>query len=155
VERSRVPKHREIDVFKCESRAYSRLKARGVCQRGSVPDFYGVIEQIDPADWQPHLGKFLEDRLRPNAVLIEYVPNMREIDVPTFSEYRIRRLREILTEIHDAGVYHADPYPRNMMVQVQENTERCLWIDFDCAQTFSPDSITPRELQQEWTKHED
>lgn len=43
-----------------------------------------------------------------------------------------------------ARVRHADPYPRNMMVQ--EDTDRVLWIDFDSAQTHSEvEALTPRQ----------
>ncbi|CAK38036.1 uncharacterized protein An03g00610 [Aspergillus niger] len=45
------PTYREIDPFFCESTAYVRLKKRELCQQGIVPDFYGVIEQIDPIHW--------------------------------------------------------------------------------------------------------
>ncbi|KZF18839.1 hypothetical protein L228DRAFT_271739 [Xylona heveae TC161] len=149
-----VPPGREVDNFKCESRAYSRLKAKGLCDRGDIPDFYGTIEQIDPMEWQPHLKRFLNDRLRPNAVLIEYIPNMRRIDLSNFTEERARKLRQILTEIHEAGVFHGDLYPRNMMVQeVDHCAGRALWIDFDCAQTLEVGSLTPR--QQQWLEEED
>ncbi|KAL2001942.1 hypothetical protein VTN02DRAFT_958 [Thermoascus thermophilus] len=152
VERSHAdPPDREIDIFTCESIAYQRLKAKGLCQQGVIPDFYGVIEQIDPKDWQPHLKRFLNDRLRPNAVLIEYVPNICQINLSTFSEERIAKLHAILRSIHAAGVYHGDLYPRNMMVQM--DTDRVLWIDFDCAQTFPEGSIPER--QQQWIQGED
>ncbi|OGM48836.1 hypothetical protein ABOM_003013 [Aspergillus bombycis] len=144
------PIDREVDIFKCESKAYIRLKARGLCDKGYIPDFYGLIKQINPVEWSPHLTKFLEDRLPPNAVLLEYVPDLQQIDLSTFSIDRIYRLRRILSEIHDAGVYHGDPYPRNIMVQ--QSSDRVLWIDFDRAQTFFQDSIT--DLQRQWLEGE-
>lgn len=52
-------------------------------------------------------------------------------------------LLEILHKIHDAGVCHSDPYPRNMVVQPE--TDRVLWIDLDRAQTVSDGSITNRQ----------
>ncbi|KAB8240139.1 hypothetical protein BDV35DRAFT_374504 [Aspergillus flavus] len=145
------PRDREVDVFRCESQAYIRLKARGVCDKGYVPDFYGLIENIDAVEWSPYLKEFLNDRLPPNAILIEYVPNLHRIDLSTFSTARTQKIRKILEEIHKAGVYHGDPFPRNMMVQ--EDSDRVLWIDFDRAQTFSCDSITAR--QRQWLKEED
>ncbi|KAL1963351.1 hypothetical protein VTN77DRAFT_8472 [Rasamsonia byssochlamydoides] len=152
IERSHAdPPGREIDIFLCESNAYRRLKMKGLCQRGVIPDFYGVIENIDPTLGQPHLDPFLKDKLRPNAVLIEYIPNIRQIDLSTFSETRIARLRAILDEIHQAWVYHGDPYLRNMMVQ--EDSDRVMWIDFDRAQILSENGPTPR--QQQWMKEED
>ncbi|KAL1981965.1 hypothetical protein VTN96DRAFT_1977 [Rasamsonia emersonii] len=145
------PPDREIDNFTCESIAYQRLKAKGLCQQAVVPDFYGVIEQINPKKWQPHLKKFLNDKLRPNAVLIEYIPNICQINLSTFSERRIAKLHAILRSIHAAGVYPGDPYPRNMIVQM--DTDRVFWIDFDRAQTSSEGSITER--QRQWIQEED
>ncbi|KAE8400505.1 hypothetical protein BDV37DRAFT_257344 [Aspergillus pseudonomiae] len=140
------PNYREIDPFLCESAAYARLKERGLCQEGVVPDFYGVIEQIDPIQWRPHLNRFLKDKLRPNAILLEFIPNIKQIDLATYTEDRAAALLEILDKIHDAGVCHGDPYPRNMVVQPE--TGRVLWIDFDRAQTVSDSSITNR--QRSW-----
>jgi serine/threonine protein kinase len=82
---------------------------------------------------------------------MEYVPNMHEIDLSTFSEERVAKLRTILRSIHEVAVCHCDPYPRNMMVQI--DTDRVLWIDFDSAQTFTPGSIPER--QQQWMVDED
>lgn len=46
-----------------------RLKAKGLCQQGIIPDFYGVIERIDlqtlPPPWQPYPCAFLKDKLLP------------------------------------------------------------------------------------------
>ncbi|KAE8383872.1 hypothetical protein BDV26DRAFT_250938 [Aspergillus bertholletiae] len=145
------PTDREVDIFRCESKAYTRLKAHGLCDEGYVPDFYGLIKQINPMEWSPHLQEFLKDRLPPNAVLLEYVPNLQKIDLSTFSIERVHKLRQILSEIHRAGIYHGDPFPRNMMVQ--KSSDRVLWIDFDRAQTFSYDSITTR--QRQWLEEED
>lgn len=137
---------REIDPFTCERAAYRRLKEKGLCQQGVIPDFYGVIEQIDPAAWQPHLRKFLEDKIRPNAVLIEYIPNMQELTLSNFLEERVDRLYGILKAIHQAGVFHSDAYPRNMMIQ--EDTGRVLWIDFDRAQTLQDDESNEKSLER-------
>ncbi|KAE8149559.1 hypothetical protein BDV25DRAFT_130264 [Aspergillus avenaceus] len=123
----------------------------GLCKKGYIPDFYGCVKQINPRDWVPHLNEFLDDSQPPNAVLLEYVPDMQEIDLSTFSVKRVSQLRQILSEIHAAGVYHGDPFPRNMMVQ--KDSDRVLWVDFDRAQTFSLDSITAR--QRQWLDEED
>lgn len=144
--------NREIDPFTCESNAYQRLKSKGLCEQGVIPDFYGVIENINPkeAEWEPHLEKFTDEELPLNAVLMEYIPNMHQIDLSTYSEERLEKLHAILKEIHAAGVLHDDLYPRNMMVQV--DTGRVLWIDFDRAQTFVEGAIT--KMQQEWIDFE-
>lgn len=140
----------EHNIFVCESRAYRRLKDRGLCDKGFVPQFYGTIEQIQPKSWRPHLDMFLQHELLPNAILIEYIPNMQMMDLRTFSTNRLHKLANILKEIHAAKVLHRDPYPRNMMV-VPGDPDRVLWIDFDRAQTYSG-PLTPR--QQEWFEFE-
>lgn len=82
-----------------------------------VPDFYSVITQINPISSQPFLKRFLKDNLFPNAILIEYIPDLHQIDLSTFLDYRIATLRTILESIHGVGIYHDGPYPRNMMAQ--------------------------------------
>ncbi|PYH94303.1 hypothetical protein BO71DRAFT_398980 [Aspergillus ellipticus CBS 707.79] len=144
------PTDRETDTFKCESNAYVRLKAYGLCDRGYVPDFYGLVKNIDPKKLFPHLKDFINDRFPPNAILLEYIPNLQKINLSTFSKGRVFRLRQILTEIHRAGIYHGDPFPRNMMIQQESN--RVLWIDFDRAQTFMHSLITTRQCQ--WLEEE-
>ncbi|BCS01645.1 uncharacterized protein AKAW2_51986S [Aspergillus luchuensis] len=142
------PPDRIVNLFISESTAYHRLESKGLCQRGVIPNFYGTIRKIQPADW-PDLHMFLNDKLPPNAVLIEYIPHLQQIDLSNYSPQRLAILREILDDIHAAGVLHADPKPRNMMVSVAEEEERVLWIDFDSAQTFTEFvDLSPR--QQKW-----
>lgn len=65
---------------------------------------------------------------------------MQPINLSNFSKLRLTELRLSLDEIHQAGVYHGDPKPRNMMIcccSGEQLEERVLWIDFDSAQTFS------------------
>ncbi|OJJ50297.1 hypothetical protein ASPZODRAFT_58423 [Penicilliopsis zonata CBS 506.65] len=140
---------REVDLFTKESTAYQRLKEKGLCQRGVIPDFYGTITKIQPKLW-PTLDKFHEDELPPNAVLIEYIPNMQQMDLTTFSTERLVKLREILDEFHQARVLHGDPKPRNMMVC--SDPERVLWIDFDAAQTFPEGPLSAK--REKWVKEE-
>ena len=142
----------EHDIFTCESTAYRRLKEKGLCDKGIVPQFFGTMEQIQPELWKPHLNMFLEHDLLPNAILIEYIPDMQMIDLPTFSPDRLDKLASILDEIHDTKVLHRDPYPRNMMI-IPGNPDRVLWIDFDRAQTYSySEPVTAQ--QQEWFNFE-
>ena len=75
-----------------------------------------MIERIEPREWGPYLDMFLGDLSPPNAVLIEYIADMHEVDLSTFSKSRLASLRAILEEIHGAKVCHGDVYPRNMMV---------------------------------------
>ena len=105
-----------------------------------------MIEQIDPLQWQPHLNRFLKDKLLPNAVLLEFIPNIKQIDLATYTEDRAAALLQIIHQIHDAGVCHGDPYPQNMVVQPE--TGRVLWIDLYRAQTVFEGSITDR--QRDW-----
>lgn len=80
---------------------------------------------------------FREDKLPPNAVLIEYIPDMESIDLSDSSKDYLVKLRQILDDIHRAGILHGDAKPRNMMIsRTQGKHDRALWIDFDCAQTF-------------------
>lgn len=145
------PPDRIVNLFISESTAYQRLESKGLCQRGVVPNVYGTIRKIQPADW-PNLHMFLNDKLPPNAVLIEYVQNLQQIDLSNYSPQRLAKLREILDDIHGAGVFHADPKPRNMMVSIV-GEERVLWIDFDSAQTFSEcGDLSPR--QRKWFENE-
>lgn len=48
----------------------------GICARGIAPQFYGTIENIDPALCHPHLKEFMKDEYPPTAILLEYIPNM-------------------------------------------------------------------------------
>lgn len=143
----------EKDMFIRESTAYRRLKEKGFCQRGVIPDFYGAITKIQPALW-PDLHMFLEDELPPNAVLTECVPNLQHIDLSNYSKERLHTLRDILYDIHEARVYHVDAYLRNMMISVGDSGEkdRVLWVDFDSAQTLPEDALTER--QKTWIKRE-
>lgn len=137
------PPDREVNLFISESTAYQRMKVEGLCDRGIIPDFYGIIRKIQPAVW-PTLNMFLHDKLPPNAIFIEYVPNAQSLDLSNYSEKRLAKLREILDDIHKAKVLHGDPMPRNMMVSLGEQ-ERVLWIDFDSAQTFLDGNLSPKQ----------
>ncbi|OJD18345.1 hypothetical protein ACJ73_08727 [Blastomyces percursus] len=149
---SHDPPYREMNLFIRESTAYRRLKAKGLCNRGVIPDFYGTITKIKATEW-PDLHMFHEDKLPPNAILIEYIPNMQQIDLSNFSESYLHRFRDILCEIHEARVYHGDAYPRNMMILPRKKTTRVLWIDFDSAQTF-PEEGALTSRQKMWVDKE-
>ncbi|RAL02623.1 uncharacterized protein BO80DRAFT_453838 [Aspergillus ibericus CBS 121593] len=122
-----------LESGKCESAAFARLSERGLCDKGSVPRFYGQVEQINPVDASPQLNDFLEDQLRPNAILLEYILNIRPIDLSNFAEKRAHKLHQILLEY-------------------TEDTDRVLWIDFDRAQTRTPDALQPNHV--EWLEEE-
>ena len=94
------------------------------------------------------MDMFLDDLWSPSAVLIEYVADMHQMDLSTFSKSRLASLRAILGEFHEAKVLHEDADPRNMMV-VSGKPDGVLWIDFDKAQTF-PENEPLTQRQQEW-----
>ncbi|KAL4929520.1 uncharacterized protein BDV17DRAFT_56874 [Aspergillus undulatus] len=138
----------EVNPFVCESTiAYARLKAKGLCKKGVVPEFYGVVRNIQPTKWA-FLNMFINDILAPNAILIEFIPNLHQIDLSNFSKPRLAKLRRILDEIYEAGVVHCDVKPRNMMVSLaeQDGQDRVLWIDFGSAQELpAQGSRTPKQ----------
>ncbi|KAK2768402.1 hypothetical protein FQN54_000257 [Arachnomyces sp. PD_36] len=133
----------------CESTAYQRLAESGIAGR-VTPQFYGVIENIDPALCEPHLQPFAEDEYPPNAILLEYIPDMEELHWTNYTEKRMRNFISGIKEIHDVLIEHSDLYPRNMMV-VKGDPERAIWLDFDRAQTFAG-PITERE--ESWIETE-
>lgn len=74
------------------------MKAKGLCERGVVPDFYGTITKIQPTLW-PSLHMFHEDKLPSNAILIEYIPDMQSIGLSNFSQEYLDRFRQILHDM--------------------------------------------------------
>ncbi|EGC44296.1 conserved hypothetical protein [Histoplasma capsulatum var. duboisii H88] len=146
-------RYRETNIHTCEVSAYRRLKEKGLCQQGLVPQFYGCIERLQPKLWQPNLSMFMNDELLPNAVLIEYIPEMQMLFLDNFTKERMAKFTEGIKLIHEARILHYDPKPRNMMV-IPGNPDRMLWIDFDRAQTYDDKAdLTP--WQQKMLKLEE
>lgn len=144
---------REINPFVCETSAYQRLAEKGLCTRGVVPYFYGTLTNIQSDRWQC-LSMVFDDVQPLNAVLLEYIDNMHQLDLSTFSESRLIQMGHILHDIHEAGVLHGDPDPRNMMICPGRGgkPDRVLWIDFDAAQLLPEDNLSPR--QRMWLQEE-
>ena len=140
----------ELTIFQREKAAYNRLAERGLCAAGVVPKFYGSIEQIQIEDWTPHLNMFKDRNVRLNANLIEYLPDLREMDLTTYSKERMEKAVSTLQRIHAAGVLHGDPFPRNIMI-TGKNPGRVVWIDFDRAHTYTG-KLTDHEKW--WMNHE-
>lgn len=92
---------------------------------------------------------FLSDKLPPNAILIEYVPNMQPMNLSNSSLRYLRKPSQTLEDIHLAGILHGDLMLRNMMISGHQG--RVLWIDFDSAQTFS-ETLSAR--QKTWIQEE-
>lgn len=111
----------------------------GLCDKGIIPRFMGTLEDIDPKEALPFLASFVNEVDPVNAILIEYVPDIKMFDFTNYTPERGARFYEALEEIHRSGVIHCDAEPRAMMVQ--ESTDRIFWIDFDCAQSFVPGQI--------------
>lgn len=51
---------------------------------------------------------FHNDELPGDAILIEYISNMRAIDLSNYTKERMSRLRDILLEINALGILHCD-----------------------------------------------
>lgn len=115
----------------------------------ACPDFYGTVENIQPAEWPDELESFGEDELPPNAILLEYLPILHRIDLTNFSEKYPIQFSEILSGIHSLGILHDDPYPRNMVIVKGENggDGRAMWIDFDSSMTI------PLDKMGEWEQY--
>lgn len=141
-------KGRDLNRFRCELNAYQNLMRSGVCERGFVPKFYGYIDRMDPADFYPAdfypaFRHFVQDRFKPKAILLEYLPNAEELNCVNYSENLYPQAVEGMEEIHKAGVRHRDIYPKNLLL-VRGNPERLVWIDFDVATTFT--EFEPKQL---------
>ncbi|EEH43987.2 uncharacterized protein PADG_00276 [Paracoccidioides brasiliensis Pb18] len=103
---------------------------------GVIPHFLGLMEKFDPQLCQPYLKMFLHDKYLPSAIFLEYIPNLEMIHLHNYSQKRMDNFIKGLREIHEAGVRHRDPKPRNMMI-VKDDAERVFWIDFDRAETYN------------------
>lgn len=98
----------------------------------------------------PHLKAFVKDEYLPTAILLEYIPNMKELHRTNYNEKTMRNFVDGLNVIHEALMEHGDVHPRNMMI-VEGEPERAIWIDFDRAQTFNGELT---ERQEEWIAFE-
>ena len=119
-------------LFMRERAAYERLNEEGLCERGIVPRYYGHLDRVDPESWSRQLDAFSQDPQWPSAIFIEYIPDMKMLDLDTYSRSHMIHFIENLRLIHGANIEHGDPMPRNMMV----SKERVIWIDFDHAVTY-------------------
>ncbi|GAB1198180.1 hypothetical protein APSETT444_007488 [Aspergillus pseudonomiae] len=129
-------KGRDLNRFRCESKAYEKLFTSGVCERRFVPNFYGYINEMDPDAFHPTLQGFAKDKLKPSAILLEYLPDTESLNCVNYSDTLYSQAIEGMKEIHSAGVHHRDIYPKNILI-VHGNPDRLVWIDFDVATTFT------------------
>ncbi|OQE35385.1 hypothetical protein PENCOP_c013G00037 [Penicillium coprophilum] len=67
------PEGRELDIHVLQTTAYTRLKEKGLCDCGIVPDFLGSMGNFDPTLCQPDLKNFRGDEYPPSAMFLEYI----------------------------------------------------------------------------------
>lgn len=81
---------------------------------------------------------FLKDKYLPNAIILEYIPGMKELHWANVTQGKLDNFARIVKDIHAAGVFHHDLKPRNMMtLGSKADPDRVLLIDFDRAQTYN------------------
>ncbi|KAL2851150.1 hypothetical protein BJY01DRAFT_245087 [Aspergillus pseudoustus] len=135
----------------CEVTAYKRLRESGLSDRAMIPEFYASIEDFNQKLHKPHLDMFFNVEYPPKAILLEYIPNMKQIHWKSYTDAKKDNLMKALEEIQSAGVIHGDIHPRNRMV-FKRDPDRAIWIDFDRAQTWDKANIT--EQQKVWLEFE-
>ncbi|KAJ5267890.1 hypothetical protein N7478_010698 [Penicillium angulare] len=131
---------RDLDRFRCGLRAYQKFHELGVCYRGFVPIFYGYIDRLDPAAFDPPLHNFRKDKFMPRAIFIEYLSDSERLNCLNYSQDLINQAVQGLKEIHNAFVHHRDIYPKHMLVMPEG---RIVWVDFDVATIY--DTVGPIE----------
>ncbi|PLB47132.1 hypothetical protein P170DRAFT_511778 [Aspergillus steynii IBT 23096] len=136
-------KGRDLNRFRCEYGAYQKLIASGACDSGFVPKCYGYIDRVDPAAFHPAFDNFAQDKMKPRAILLEYLPNAESLNCVKYSDTLFPQAIEGMKEIHRAGVYHYDVWPRNLLL-VRGTPDRLVWSDFDVAMTFT--DFGPQQL---------
>ncbi|RAH70524.1 uncharacterized protein BO66DRAFT_411186 [Aspergillus aculeatinus CBS 121060] len=132
------PSNHKINLYILKFTVYRGMNSKGLWKRRVIPNFSRIITKY-PARCLGDLHMFNDDRLKPNAVRVEYVPNLQPIDLSNSSERRL------------AKVLHGDSKPRNMMASL-EDYERILWMDFNPALIFSDHDLSPR--QERWIADE-
>lgn len=104
-----------------------------------MPNFYGFILAIDPANCTPYLNAFRHDAGLPSAILIEYLPKPLVMNCVTYTKERMRKAVLGIQQVHLALVEHNDPYPKNILI-VPGHQERVVWVDFDVAIVYPNDT---------------
>ncbi|KAI5309934.1 hypothetical protein KEM55_002088 [Ascosphaera atra] len=136
-------------ICELEATAYRRLRDRGVCKAGFVPEFLGVIEKLPSRGWSKEIKKILdeefwEDERPQSALFLKFIPDMQPIRLSNCSEERLRAARRALEEIHRAHICHNDIFARNIAV----TPERTLFIDFDVSKTFPERPLKHHEREK-------
>ncbi|PWY79404.1 hypothetical protein BO94DRAFT_567738 [Aspergillus sclerotioniger CBS 115572] len=144
-------KGRDLNRYRCELKAYKNLLKHGVCDSGFVPYFYGHIDWLDPAAFQPFLRDFVRDKLHPSAIILEYLPAAESLNCVNYSESLYNTAIEGMKQIHNAHVHHRDIYPKNILLVPGGSDKRLVWVDFDVATTFN--DVGPEE--EKYSRYED
>jgi hypothetical protein len=128
---------RDLSRYRSEARACVNLRKHGLCDRGIVAKVYGFIECLDPRIFEPEqLHHFLRDKYLPNAILLEYLPDLFSINYSNYSEKRMNIAIRGMQQIHEVAlVEHLDTYTKHILI-VPGPPERVMWIDFDIAVSF-------------------
>jgi len=127
--------------YHSELNAYRRLSERGLCESGIVPRFLGHLDEFDVRRWPRQLRHFHRNHFAPSAIFLQHVPDFEKLTFETYTKGRLRNFLKHLTAIHEAGVLHNDPAPRNMMI-FPCKIRKVMWLDFDRAQTWDPSNLT-------------
>lgn len=117
-----------------------------------VPYYYGYIDRLDPAMFQPHLRHFKDDIHSPRAILLEYLQDTEELNCVNYSDGCLQAAIVGLRAIHSALIHHRDVYPKNIII-ARGNKGRVVWIDFDVAVTF-PNKESMDSQAEEYCNHE-
>jgi predicted Ser/Thr protein kinase len=78
------------------------------------------------------------------GILMEWIEGSEPISYANVTIDNVVSLTNGLYRIHEAGVLHDDPYPRNMLVV--PGTSRGVWIDFSCSQV-NVDEFLEQEMR--------
>ncbi|EER45817.1 conserved hypothetical protein [Histoplasma capsulatum H143] len=137
----------DLSRSRCEIRAYCRLKQSKICDSGTVPNFYGFMLAINPANCAPYLNAFQHDTDFPSAILIEYLPKPLEMNCVTYTAECMQKAVIGIQKVHSALVEHNDPYPKNILIvpSNQGDQERVIWVDFDIAIVYPNDTYIEKK----------
>jgi predicted Ser/Thr protein kinase len=124
------------------------MKENGLCRRGILPQFYGTMERLDPASFDPYLYDFKDDPEAPDAVLLKYVQGAEPLSMDNYSKPRMDKFAEYLREIHSLLITHGDIRLRNMWI-FPESQDRVMWIDFNRAQCYEKWQLLAQQKNRE------
>ncbi|GKZ23543.1 hypothetical protein AbraIFM66951_007578 [Aspergillus brasiliensis] len=134
-DRGFAPDGRDICRYRCAAQAYRALQAQGICDRGIVPRFHGVLENLNPHNFGSILEAFKSDERYPCAILIEYLHDATSFASKGVTLDMAQQAIQGLEAIRSGGVIHNDPKLDNVVV-TSGVASRVVWLDFDVAIMF-------------------